>query len=345
MSSILIILVILTTMLFMVAGGYWLSWRHIKSHSWWLSVAFLLLLGCHFALLLVQFTIGEKLINVIRGLSAVALPVIGYLAFAVSSREKNVLKYGDCIHVLPIALFTYMFTLTLQFANHWLILTDVFYGVLLLRLKWCHLPVSPIWIMTCRLMGGLFLLFASLDTWILWHFMMQGPVVQFKALLIVLLMATCFGLGVVLFSIFNNQCLNDVFTKLGVELSNRLQRHRLDESLLVEIAGAVQHYVVNSRCYIDEKCNLKSVACAVQYPIRHVSAAVNHHFGYGFSTFINDHKVEEAKRLLRSCEVQNKSITEIMYESGYQTKSSFNREFLRRVHMSPSSYRRQFYSS
>ncbi len=343
MTSVLIPLTILATMLLMITGGYWMSWQQTKNQSWWLAVIFLLLLGFHFSLLLMQFTVGQTFINLVRGVIAAVLPAIGYLAFAISAREKQVLKYGDWIHLVPLALF--MFVLTTRFANHWLILTDVFYGVLLLRLRWYNEPVARTFVIAARFMGVLFLIFASLDAWILWDFSKQVSLIQSKGLVVTLTLSVCFGLGVLLFSVFKNQRLIDVFSNLGTQLSNRLNPNRLDESVLVEIAGKVQDYVVNSRCFMDEGCDLKSVSRAIARPARHVSAAINHHFGYGFSTFINDHKVEEAKRLLRSSEGQNKSITDVMFESGYQTKSSFNREFLRRVQMSPSKYRRQASSS
>ncbi|WP_425336232.1 helix-turn-helix domain-containing protein [Sinorhizobium garamanticum] len=52
---------------------------------------------------------------------------------------------------------------------------------------------------------------------------------------------------------------------------------------------------------------------------------------------VNEYRIEEAKRLLAQ---SNLPVTTIIFEAGFQTKSNFNREFLRVTGMSPSDYRR-----
>ena len=60
-------------------------------------------------------------------------------------------------------------------------------------------------------------------------------------------------------------------------------------------------------------------------------------FGRNVSQVLNEYRIEEAKRLLARSDLP---VTTILFEVGFQTKSNFNREFLRVAGMTPSDYRR-----
>lgn len=52
---------------------------------------------------------------------------------------------------------------------------------------------------------------------------------------------------------------------------------------------------------------------------------------------MNEYRIAEAQQLLKDSAMP---VTSVMFESGFQIKSNFNREFLRVTGMSPSEYRR-----
>ena len=54
---------------------------------------------------------------------------------------------------------------------------------------------------------------------------------------------------------------------------------------------------------------------------------------------------EAAARQLRDPRLSLRSITDVMFDAGYQTKSSFNREFAQRMGTTPSEYRKRSLSS
>ncbi|WP_345770921.1 AraC family transcriptional regulator [Brucella intermedia] len=58
--------------------------------------------------------------------------------------------------------------------------------------------------------------------------------------------------------------------------------------------------------------------------------------GQNVSRFINDYRIAEACRRLEKDDI---SITTVMFESGFQTKSNFNREFRRVTSLSPADWR------
>jgi AraC-like DNA-binding protein len=58
--------------------------------------------------------------------------------------------------------------------------------------------------------------------------------------------------------------------------------------------------------------------------------------GKNVSQVVNDYRIQEAKDRLRGTD---DPITSIMYEAGFQTKSNFNREFLRVTGVTPRAFR------
>jgi AraC-like DNA-binding protein len=61
--------------------------------------------------------------------------------------------------------------------------------------------------------------------------------------------------------------------------------------------------------------------------------------GANVSAYLNRRRVEYAADALLK---RSDPITTIMYDSGFGSKSAFQREFRKRFSMSPSEYRRQF---
>ncbi|MFK4821357.1 helix-turn-helix domain-containing protein [Ochrobactrum quorumnocens] len=100
----------------------------------------------------------------------------------------------------------------------------------------------------------------------------------------------------------------------------------------------VEHVLIQNRLYLDENLTLIRLARKVGLPARQISSSINRITGKNVSQYINDYRITEACRLLRETALP---VTTIMFESGFQTKSNFNREFRRVTSLSPASWRDQ----
>lgn len=103
-----------------------------------------------------------------------------------------------------------------------------------------------------------------------------------------------------------------------------------------EVLDRVQALVVGQKLYRDENLTLARLARRAGIPARSVSGAVNRLTGGNVSQFVNGFRIGEACRLLSDTEL---SVTQAMLEAGFQTKSNFNREFLRITGLSPAAWR------
>ncbi len=82
--------------------------------------------------------------------------------------------------------------------------------------------------------------------------------------------------------------------------------------------------------------NLDRLARKAGIPARQISIAINRATGKNVSQYVNEQRIAEACQLLAETE---RSVTEIMFDVGFQTKSNFNREFKRVTEMTPLQWR------
>jgi AraC-like DNA-binding protein len=103
-----------------------------------------------------------------------------------------------------------------------------------------------------------------------------------------------------------------------------------------EVLDRVRKLLVEQKLARDENLTLSRLARRVGVPARQISGAVNRLAGKNVSQFINDFRIAEACRLLSETDM---SVTAAMLESGFQTKSNFNREFRRVTAHNPAAWR------
>lgn len=103
------------------------------------------------------------------------------------------------------------------------------------------------------------------------------------------------------------------------------------------IADAVAALIREKALFRDPDLTLNRLARRAGIPARQISAAINRVQGRSVSQMVNEYRIAEARRLLKETDL---AVTQVMLESGFQTKSNFNREFLRASGMTPSDFRK-----
>ncbi|MGO8503863.1 helix-turn-helix domain-containing protein [Rhizobium leguminosarum] len=103
-----------------------------------------------------------------------------------------------------------------------------------------------------------------------------------------------------------------------------------------ETIATVDALMEAKKLYRDANLNLDRLARKAGIPARQISTAINRAMDKNVSQYVNDYRIGEACRLLAATQ---KSVTEVMFEVGFQTKSNFNREFRRVTDMTPLAWR------
>lgn len=103
----------------------------------------------------------------------------------------------------------------------------------------------------------------------------------------------------------------------------------------------IKHFMSTQRPYLDANLTLAQLAANLQIPSHILSRVINERFELNFFDFINQYRVEEVKAKISEPKYDNLSLLGIAFDSGFNTKSAFNRVFKKMVGMTPSEYKNQ----
>ncbi len=114
---------------------------------------------------------------------------------------------------------------------------------------------------------------------------------------------------------------------------------------LMTICRMLQAYMARKRVYRNPKLDLKQLADELNIHRRTITSALNVCLNQNLNTFINSYRIEEIKEQMMLPENKNKTIIEIAFAAGFNSKSTFNQTFRRQTGMTPSEYRAVQYTS
>lgn len=101
-----------------------------------------------------------------------------------------------------------------------------------------------------------------------------------------------------------------------------------------EILARLEGFLLREPLHLDPNLNLARLARRLHLPEKRLSSAVNRATGSNVSRYINAWRIRHACLLIE----KGSSVTDAMLESGFNTKSNFNREFRRVTGVSPSAW-------
>lgn len=101
-----------------------------------------------------------------------------------------------------------------------------------------------------------------------------------------------------------------------------------------ELWAKVQAYMSAHQPYLDPDLTLTRLARKLGVPAKALSSTINLATGGNVSRFVNQARIEAAQDAM----LRGETVTNAMLQSGFNTKSNFNREFLRVVGASPSAW-------
>ncbi len=125
---------------------------------------------------------------------------------------------------------------------------------------------------------------------------------------------------------------------LGTLAARVLPRPSPSSEADAALVGRLRDLMISTALYADPAIDAARLARRLGVPLRRMSAAVNSQLDQNVSQFVNGYRVDAACRKLVESDAP---ITAIMLEVGFETKSNFNREFLRATGTSPSAWRKK----
>ena len=103
----------------------------------------------------------------------------------------------------------------------------------------------------------------------------------------------------------------------------------------IDILEALEAFLKREPLHLDPNLTLSRLARRLHLPEKRLSTAVNRATGANVSRYINTWRIRHACQLIEG----GATVTDAMLDSGFNTKSNFNREFLRETGVSPSQWK------
>ncbi len=100
-------------------------------------------------------------------------------------------------------------------------------------------------------------------------------------------------------------------------------------------------FMETEKPYLDGELNLSTLAGFIDINAHQLSYLLNNGFGDNFFQFVNKYRVARAKELLTGDTFKKISIIGIAFESGFNSKTSFNTIFKKMTSETPSEFRKK----
>ncbi|HET9431274.1 MAG TPA: helix-turn-helix domain-containing protein [Chitinophagaceae bacterium] len=127
----------------------------------------------------------------------------------------------------------------------------------------------------------------------------------------------------------------------GIAPKIKYEKSGLDEEKADKIYNRLVDCMTNQKPFTDSDITLAGLARTLDVHPNHLSQVINSYEGKNFYDYINFHRVEEFKRLAPQPGKRNFTLLALAHECGFNSKTSFNRNFKKATAVSPSEYLQQ----
>ena len=140
--------------------------------------------------------------------------------------------------------------------------------------------------------------------------------------------------AILIYLLSNKKLTQKIFQKKRqAKLSNSLDEGQLTMNALHDL-------LQQESLYTNPQLKIADVADRLNISLHELSAIINTHLQMNFNEFINQYRVEEAKRQLQSD--SNFTIEAIGQQSGFRSKSAFYKAFKKHCGTTPAQYKRSY---
>ncbi|MEE9430182.1 MAG: helix-turn-helix domain-containing protein [Melioribacteraceae bacterium] len=126
----------------------------------------------------------------------------------------------------------------------------------------------------------------------------------------------------------------------GIEQKSKYADSTLSKSDSEMFVTELINYMETSQPYLEPSLKITELAQSLSIPSKSLSQSINQQLGKNFYDFVNSYRIEEAKSQIKKANGNGRTILEILYESGFNSKAAFNRAFKKHTGITPTEYKR-----
>lgn len=136
----------------------------------------------------------------------------------------------------------------------------------------------------------------------------------------------------------------DVFSRrppqsaLVEEPKAKYENSGLDVAEISRLHQALIHILQTDKPYLNPELTLQNLASTINTPVHHLSQVINEKEQKNFYDLINEWRIEEFLREVKSEKNKDYTLLAIAYDCGFNSKASFNRNFKKYKGKTPTEY-------
>lgn len=119
---------------------------------------------------------------------------------------------------------------------------------------------------------------------------------------------------------------------------NKQQTTNISEQETNKIKTAIQKLMKEDHIYINPDLNLEILSSYIGTSQKKCSQILRTEFDNNFNQFINTYRIEAFKKMIDEGKHKHFTLLSLAYDSGFESKSTFNRSFKQLTGLSPSQY-------
>lgn len=132
-----------------------------------------------------------------------------------------------------------------------------------------------------------------------------------------------------------------VFAPLDLkEKTQKYEKLKIDEKERKEYVTKLIEFMETEKPYLRDSLTLRGLAKKVNIPHYYISMILNTELKQNFYTFVNTYRVDEAKKCLSDPLSKEMNILTVAYNSGFNSKTTFNTIFRQIAGMTPSEFKK-----
>lgn len=117
-------------------------------------------------------------------------------------------------------------------------------------------------------------------------------------------------------------------------------KHKLETALNTDEVRQLKAFMLTEKPYLDYNLSLEKLATLIGKEEKDLSILINQNLGKHFFDFINEYRITDAKSILENPENAKMTVLEILYQVGFNSKSSFYTAFKKETGQTPLNYRK-----
>jgi AraC-like DNA-binding protein len=124
------------------------------------------------------------------------------------------------------------------------------------------------------------------------------------------------------------------------QIKRKYEKTLLSDEQKEKYKNKLIHFMETQKPFLDPSLSLNDLAGMVSIPAYQLSQVINSCLHQNFYDFTNSYRVKESQRLLSEQIPDQKTVLEILYETGFNSKSVFNSAFKKCTGITPSQFRK-----